>query len=88
MNISGNYDLDVDPGQLAPDLNDAICIFCGVMFANDKRRELWIQCLMCNMEAYIEYLGPESDNTQSDKHTTTNQSIISTNKMFGLHKLL
>jgi hypothetical protein len=61
LNISGSSDLDVDPGQLVPDSNDAICMFCNGMFSNDKRGELWIQCLMCNMWAHTKCAGPESD---------------------------
>lgn len=30
LNISGNSDSDVDPGQLAPNSNAATCMFCDV----------------------------------------------------------
>lgn len=66
LNISDEPDLDIEPGHIEPDLNDAICIFCDVMFSNDKKGELWIQCLVCHLWAHNECAGPESDHYTCD----------------------
>jgi len=57
LNHSDESDLDIDPGLLEPNSNDATCIFCDVMFSNDKKGQLWIQCLMCHLWAHTEYAG-------------------------------
>jgi len=56
-----NSDLDVEPGHLAPDSEDASCIFCDMRFSDDKKGELWIQCLTCQLRAHTECAGPEND---------------------------
>ncbi|CAI6356150.1 unnamed protein product [Macrosiphum euphorbiae] len=56
-----NSDLDVEPGHLAPDSEDASCIFCDMRFSDDKKGELWIQCLTCQLWAHTECAGPEND---------------------------
>lgn len=66
LNISDNSDLDIEPGHLAPNSEDAACSFCDMRFSVDKRRELWIQCLTCQLWAHTECARPENDHYNCD----------------------
>ncbi|KAF5279503.1 hypothetical protein FQA39_LY05613 [Lamprigera yunnana] len=56
-------DMDVDDiGQIVPDDKDTTCLFCDGRFSEDRREELWVRCLMCNMWAHEQCSGAEKDN--------------------------
>ena len=52
------------PGQKKPDDLDATCIFCEVRFSEDRKGELWVQCLMCNLWCHV--AGAERDDYVCD----------------------
>ena len=41
--------------------DDAICLFCEGKFSDDKRGELWVQCIMCQMWAHNDCADCEKD---------------------------
>ena len=49
-----------------PGEDDAVCLFCESLFSEDKRGELWVQCLVCEMWAHNECAGCEKDNYVCD----------------------
>nr|CAI5869873.1 unnamed protein product [Callosobruchus analis] len=61
--IPADEDLDADniPGQKNPDDSDAECLFCERKFSEDRRSELWVQCLMCDLWRHVECAGAEKD---------------------------
>lgn len=56
-----DLDLDDMPGQKKPNNSDAACIFCDSKFSEDRKGELWIQCLMCNLWCHVDCAGAERD---------------------------
>lgn len=48
-------------GFVAPDSEDAECIFCHMLYSNDTQGETWIKCLMCGLWAHIDCAGAEFD---------------------------
>lgn len=40
---------------------DATCIFCEEKFSDDKRCDLWVQCVMCSMWAHDECSGADKE---------------------------
>ncbi|CAH1983820.1 unnamed protein product [Acanthoscelides obtectus] len=61
MLADDDLDLDDLPGQKEPDDLDAECIFCESKFSEDRKGELWVQCLMCNMWCHVDCAGADKD---------------------------
>ncbi|CAH1965368.1 unnamed protein product [Acanthoscelides obtectus] len=61
--VLADDDLDMDdmPGQKEPDDLDAECIFCESRFSEDRKGELWVQRLMCNMWCHVDCAGADKD---------------------------
>ncbi|CAH1974789.1 unnamed protein product [Acanthoscelides obtectus] len=61
--VLADDDLDMDdmPGQKEPDDLDVECIFCESRFSEDRKGELWVQCLMCNMWCHVDCAGADKD---------------------------
>ncbi|CAH1988327.1 unnamed protein product [Acanthoscelides obtectus] len=61
--VLADDDLDMDdmPGQKKPDDLDAECIFCESRFSEDRKGELWVQCLMYNMWCHVDCAGADKD---------------------------
>ena len=53
--------MDDMPGQKKPDDSDAQCIFCEGRFSEDRKGELWVQCLMCNLWCHVDCAGADRD---------------------------
>lgn len=65
--VPADEDIDIDDvGQIVPDDKDATCLFCDGRFSEDRRGELWVCCLMCNMWAHDLCSGAEKDNYVCD----------------------
>lgn len=64
-NLAQNdYDSDVDLpiGKKRPEGDDdTTCIFCDRKFSDDRKGELWVQCLMCSLWAHVDCAGAEKD---------------------------
>lgn len=46
-------------GEDKPDSSDATCIFCDRKFSEGTRRVVWVECVMYQMWAHLEYVGAE-----------------------------
>lgn len=46
--------------------DDAICVFCDGKFSEDRKGELWVQCMMCEMWAHCDCADCEKDNYVCD----------------------
>ena len=54
-------ELELPVGLEKPGDEDAACIFCERKFSEDKKGELWVQCLECSMWAHNECAGADKD---------------------------
>ncbi len=54
-------DLDIPPGELAPNKEDAVCLFCDEEYRKDERGSLWIQCNACEQWAHSDCTDCERD---------------------------
>lgn len=63
---SGDSPFDLPVGELQPDKDDALCIFCEGKFSDDVRGELWVKCLMCSLWAHNECAGAEKEDYVCD----------------------
>lgn len=54
-------EFDFPIGTKEPAEKDAECIFCEGNFSDDRKGELWVQCIMCSMWAHNECAGADVD---------------------------
>lgn len=58
--VSADPDLQ-EVGVVRPDDKDATCFYCDGKFSEDRRGEMWIQCLECQQWCHTECSSAEND---------------------------
>lgn len=65
-----NLNIDDMLEQKKLDVSDGDCLFCNREFSEDRKGELWIQCLICNLWYHVDCTGADKNNYVCDFYRT------------------